>query len=135
MMDPLLTVANLPSTKWHRPLIFSLRSYFRPLSGLRCLMLTRHCGCSSRPFRRLKSLFSVNDLVTLILLFAQYSVVPSRATLVLAGGYLYTGLLVVERALTYPGHSPQLVFLVPGLQTTGWLYAFCYPLTILGHAC
>lgn len=66
----------------------------------------------------------VTDLITAILLFAQFSISGSRALLVLAGGYLFTALIVVPHALTFPGAFSPTGLLGAGLQTTAWLYIF-----------
>ena len=64
----------------------------------------------------------VTDLVTAILLFAQFSISRSRALLVLAGGYLFTALIVIPHALTFPGAFSPTGLLGAGPQTTAWLY-------------
>jgi signal transduction histidine kinase len=69
----------------------------------------------------------VIDLITAVLLFAQFSILRSRALLVLGSGYLYTALIVVPWTLTYPGVFVPGGLLGAGLQTTNWLY-------ILWHA-
>jgi hypothetical protein len=51
----------------------------------------------------------INDLITSILLFSQYSIARRRALLVLASGYLFTSLIVIPWALAFPG-----VFSAPG---------------------
>jgi signal transduction histidine kinase len=66
----------------------------------------------------------VTDLVTAILLFSQFSISRSRALLVLAGGYLFTALIVIPHALTFPGAFSPTGLLGAGLQTTAWLYIF-----------
>ena len=43
------------------------------------------------------------DSITAILLFAQYSVLRSRAILVIASGYLFTALILIPWILTFPG--------------------------------
>ena len=45
----------------------------------------------------------VCDTITAILLFAQFSVVRSRAILIIASGYLYTALVLIPWILTFPG--------------------------------
>ena len=70
----------------------------------------------------LEGVIFVNDFITSILLFAQFSVVRSRAILALASGYLFTALIVVPHALTFPGAFTPTGLLGAGLQTTGWLY-------------
>ena len=44
----------------------------------------------------------VTDSITAILLYAQYSILRSRAILVIASGYLFTALIVVPYTLTFP---------------------------------
>src|SRR5262245_43820825 len=45
----------------------------------------------------------LTDSITATLLFAQFSMLRSRALLVLANGYLFTALTIVPYALTFPG--------------------------------
>jgi hypothetical protein len=77
-----------------------------------------------------------NDLVTAALLFAQFFIVRSMALLVLASGFLFTALIVVPHALTFPGAFAPTGLLGAGLQSTAWLYAFWHagsPLTVIGY--
>jgi signal transduction histidine kinase len=78
----------------------------------------------------------VTDALTAILLYAQFSVLRSRAILVLASGYLFTALLIVPYVLAFPGVlAPNGV--VGGLQTSAQLYLLwhCgFPLFVLGYA-
>jgi hypothetical protein len=69
----------------------------------------------------------VNDSITAVLLFAQFSILRSRALLAIASGYLYTALIVIPWMLTFPGVFTKDGLLGAGLQTTSWLY-------ILWHA-
>ncbi len=78
-----------------------------------------------------------NDLVTAALLFAQFSIMRSRALLVLANGFLFTSLIVIPHALTFPGAFTATGFLGAGLQTAPWLYVFWHvgsPLAVIGYA-
>ena len=70
----------------------------------------------------LGSLIFINDLVTAVLLFAQYSINPSRALLVLASSYLFSALIVVQYILIFPG----------AFAPTGLLGAVC-ALARAGH--
>jgi hypothetical protein len=45
----------------------------------------------------------LNDTITATLLYAQFSISSTPALLVLASGYLFTALVVVAYALTFPG--------------------------------
>src|SRR4051812_3571890 len=63
----------------------------------------------------------VNDSITAILLFAQFSILRSRALLVIANGYLFTALILIPWSLTFPGmFAPK--GLIGGLQSTSALY-------------
>jgi hypothetical protein len=44
----------------------------------------------------------VNDLITAILLYAQFSIVRSRSTLVIASGYLFAALILIPFVLVFP---------------------------------
>ena len=66
----------------------------------------------------------VADLITAVLLFNQSSVIASRALLVLANGYLFSALIVVPHALTFPGAvAPQGIF-GAGAQSSAWLNVY-----------
>ena len=64
----------------------------------------------------------VCDSITAILLFVQFSILRSRAILVIATGYLFTALILIPWILAFPGVFVPDVGLIGGLQTTSWLY-------------
>jgi len=72
----------------------------------------------------LESACVVNDLITSALLFAQFSIMRRWALLVLAIGFLFTSLIVIPHALTFPGAFTPTGFLGAGVQSTVWLYIF-----------
>jgi signal transduction histidine kinase len=63
----------------------------------------------------------VADLVTAVLLFAQFRATSLRPLLVLASGYLFSSLIVVAHLLTYPGAFSPTGLLGAGPQTAVWL--------------
>jgi two-component sensor histidine kinase len=63
----------------------------------------------------------VADLITAVLLFNQSSVIASRALLVLANGYLFSALIVIPHALTFPGAFAPKGLFGAGAQSSGWL--------------
>jgi signal transduction histidine kinase len=71
-----------------------------------------------------QAIILVNDLITSVLLFAQYSITRSAALLTLASGYLFTALIVVPQALTFPGAFTADGLLGAGPQSSTWLYIF-----------
>src|SRR5262245_58057152 len=64
----------------------------------------------------------VCDSITAILLLAQFSILRSRAILVIASGYLFAALILIPWILAFPGVFAPRVGLIGGLQTTSWLY-------------
>jgi PAS domain S-box-containing protein len=87
-----------------------------------------------------QSAFTINDMITAVLLFAQFGMLRSRVLLLLAGGYLFTAAMAIVQALTFPG-----LFTPTGLVDAGnfgrqapfWIYLFWhggFPVVVLGYA-
>ena len=76
------------------------------------------------------------DSITAVLLFAQFSILRSRSILVIASGYLFTALVVVMYALTFPGvfrPTPE----IGSFQSAGCLFILwhCgFPLFVVAYA-
>jgi hypothetical protein len=66
----------------------------------------------------LTAVFFVNDLITATLLFGQFSIIRSRALLVLADGYIFTALMAIPFALTFPGAFSPTGLLGAGVQSS-----------------
>src|SRR3981189_810727 len=65
----------------------------------------------------------VNDSITAVLLFAQFSILCTRALLAIASGHLFTAFAVIPWMLTFPAVFAPNGLLGAGLQSTSWLYA------------
>jgi signal transduction histidine kinase len=79
----------------------------------------------------------LNDFITSILLFGQYSFTGSKAILMLASGYLFTALIIIPYTLTFPGAFAPTGLLGAGIQSTAWLYIFWhfgYPASVAAYA-
>ncbi len=79
----------------------------------------------------------VIELITSALLLACFSIHRSRAVLALSIGYLFSGLLVVPWALTFPGVFAPLDLLDSGLQSTAsiaMLRRLGFPLFVIAYA-
>src|SRR6202142_587287 len=77
------------------------------------------------------------QLITASILLSEYTVSHSRELLVLASGYLFTALIVIPHALTFPGAFAPTGLLGAGSQSTAWLYLvwhFGIPLCVIGYA-
>jgi signal transduction histidine kinase len=75
-------------------------------------------------FPSLDAIVFIIDLITSVLLFAQFSISRSRLLLVLANGYLFTALIVIPHALTFAGAFSPTGLLGANIQTGSWLFIF-----------
>jgi signal transduction histidine kinase len=81
----------------------------------------------------------VADIVASALLFAHFSILRHWALLIIASGYLFSGLMVFAHALSFPGAFTPNGFLVvgPGLQSAVWIYWIWHAgfnLSFIGYA-
>jgi diguanylate cyclase (GGDEF)-like protein len=84
-----------------------------------------------------QSALVINDALTAVLLFAQFSLLHARSLLVLASGYLFASLVAILHALTFPGMFTETGLLGAGMQTTSWLYIawhVVFPLAVVAYA-
>ena len=84
-----------------------------------------------------QSALVVNDLITAVLLFGQFGILRSRALLVLASAYLFSALMAVAHALSFPGLFAATGLLGAGGQTTAWLYFLwhgIFPLLVIAYS-
>ena len=82
-------------------------------------------------------IMALGDCISAVLLFGQFAVLRMRALLVLAGGYLFTGLVVIPYALTFPGALSETGLLGANVQTAAWLFVFWHtglPISVIGYA-
>ena len=69
-----------------------------------------------------QAIIVITNLTTALLLFAQFSLLRSRALLALANAYLFCALMVFLHMLAFPRAFAPQGLLVTSLQTAGWLY-------------
>jgi Membrane-associated sensor, integral membrane domain len=133
-----ISLSNLPATSEQRRVVLVV-------AALLVVALAAVAPFADTPLPRLdgfipsiESVIFINDLITSVLLLAQYSIVPSRALLVLASGYLFTALIVISHVLTFPSAFAPNGLLGAGAQSTAWLYYIWHlapPVTVLAYAC
>jgi signal transduction histidine kinase len=84
----------------------------------------------------LQTVVSVADLVTATLLFAQFSIQPQRALLVLASGYIFSSSFAFLQTLAFPGaYAPA--GLMGDANTSAWMFVLwhtTFPTAILAYA-
>jgi len=76
----------------------------------------------------------IADLLTSVLLFAQYSVYPHRGVLALADGYLFSGLFAFLHTLAFPGAYESAAVIGDGLNSAGLLFVTwhtAFPLSVI----
>lgn len=84
-----------------------------------------------------QSALVVCDVITAVLLFGQFAILRSRALLILAATYLFSALMAVFHALSFPGLFSPTGLLGSGPQTAAWLYFFWhlgFPVGIIAYA-
>jgi len=85
----------------------------------------------------IQTVTSVIDLVTAILLFAEFSIQPQRALLALASGYIFSGAFAFLQTLSFPGAYAPAGLIGDGLNTPAWLFVLwntTFPTAILVYA-
>jgi signal transduction histidine kinase len=131
-----LSVATMPETPRQRRLAFTVVAAtligFALLAPFATIQLARVDGFVTA----ILTIVFLTHLATALLLFCQFAVTRSRALLVLAGGYLFSALIVVSHALTFPGAFTPGGLLGAGAQSSAWLYVFwhtAFPLAVIGY--
>jgi signal transduction histidine kinase len=79
----------------------------------------------------------ISDLITAALLFGQFAIGRSPGLLILASSYLFTALITIPHALSFPGLFSAAGVLGGGAQSTAWLYMFWHaglPAGVAGYA-
>ena len=82
----------------------------------------------------IQTVMYVADLLTAVLLFAQYAVQPQRAVLVLASGFVFSGLFAFLHTLSFPGAYAPAGLIGDGRNSAGWLFTFwhaTFPLAVI----
>jgi hypothetical protein len=113
--QPKSSLLYLPATPQQRRLVLVVAALQLMAFGVAAPFATTPLPRLNAFIPTLEGIIFVNDFITSILRFAQYSIVPSRAILTLAAGYLFTALIVIPHALTFPGAFAPAGLLGAGL--------------------
>src|SRR4051794_26560242 len=84
----------------------------------------------------LQTVISLADLVTAILLFAQYAIQPQRALLALASGYIFSGSFAFLQTLAFPGGYSASGLIGDGPNTPAWMFVLwhtAFPAAVLAY--
>lgn len=136
--DYAVSLSQLPATVQQRRLVLLVAILL--LVGLAIAAPFGHIQLRAYPAAIVaqQAILFVNDFITSLLLFGQYSILRARGLLLLACGYLFTSLIAIPHLLTFPNAFSPVGLLGAGLQSTAWLYFFWHigtGLGILAYAC
>jgi signal transduction histidine kinase/DNA-binding response OmpR family regulator len=135
--DPPILLSSLRATTGHRRLALRVSLGLAAALAI-CVPVAQMPLAPSPAFIAFQqAVLLANDLITAALLFAQYSVQPSRALKLLAAGYLFTALIVIPHALVYPGLISPTGLFGAGPQSAAWLYVAwrtVLPSTVIAYA-
>jgi signal transduction histidine kinase len=120
--QPLFLLAALPPSKWQIGLALGIVVALVVAFGATAPFADTQLPRVDAFIPALETAIVIVDLTTSALLFAQFSIVRRLALLVLASGYLFTALIVIPHALTFPGAFSPTGLLGAGLQSSAWLY-------------
>lgn len=84
-----------------------------------------------------QSAIVVIEVITATLLFGQHGIYRSKNLAVLASGYLFSAMMAVSHALSFPGLFAPAGLLGAGTQTTAWIYFLWhggFPLFVIAYA-
>jgi len=131
------SIATSPATPWHRRLAFAVIVVSLVAFGAVVPFATIPLARLDSFIPTVLAIVFVTDLVTAVLLFGQFSTTGSRALLVLASGYLFSSLIAIPFALTFPGAFAPTGLLGAGSQSAAWLnvsFRFGFSAATVGYA-
>jgi signal transduction histidine kinase len=85
----------------------------------------------------LQTVLATADVITAVLLLAQYVILPQRALLAVAAAYLCSASFAFLQTLSFPGGYAPAGLIGDGTNTSAWFFVFwhvTYPLGILIYA-
>jgi signal transduction histidine kinase len=85
----------------------------------------------------LQTVLCVAELVTAVLLFAQYSIQPQPGLLALASGYIFSGLFAFLQTLAFPGAYAPAGLIGDPLKTAPYLFCLwhiAFPVAVIVYA-
>jgi phosphatidylserine synthase len=96
-------IASLPASAQQRRSALGVVIFFSVVFALVVPFAPLQVGRIDPFIPVVQSIVCVTELITAVLLFAQYSIQPQRALLALASGYICSGLFAFLQTLEFPG--------------------------------
>ncbi|MBR0849159.1 MASE4 domain-containing protein [Bradyrhizobium diazoefficiens] len=135
--DPPMVVALMPYTPRHRAMAVGVVAVMMAVSAFLAPFVNLQIGRIDSFLPVVQTVMSAADLLTATLLFAQYSVQPHRALLLVASGYIFAGSFAFLQTLSFPGGYAPNGLIGDVYNTPAWFFVLWYttfPLSILSYA-
>ena len=132
-----LVIATVPETKRQRAIAVGVVIVLIVAAAVVAPFASIQVGRVDAFIPVLQTVVCVVDLVTAILLFAQYSLQPQLALLALASGYIFSGSFAFLQTLAFPGAYADAGLIGDSFNTPAWMYVLwhtTFPAAILIYA-
>src|SRR5882762_1863585 len=132
-----LIIANMPATGQQKAMAVGVAVLLVVAAAVIAPFASIQLGRVDAFIPVLQTALSIADLITAALLFAQYSIQPQRALLVLASGYMFSGSFAFLQTLAFPGGYAPAGLIGDGLNSPAWIYVLwhiTFPAAILVYA-
>ena len=132
-----IVVANMPVTAQQRRLAMMVIALLLLVALIAAPFATVQLPQVGAFIPVLQTLMCMADVVTAVLLFAQYSVQPRLAILALASGYMSAGLFAFLQTLAFPGGYAPGGLIGDGPNSPAWFFVLwhtTFPLGVLVYA-
>jgi signal transduction histidine kinase len=117
-------IASMPASVQQRRIALGIVIFFSVVFAVVIPFAPLQVGRVDAFIPVVHSIICVTDLITAVLLFAQYSIQPQRALLALASGYICGGLFAFLLSLEFPGAYSATGLLGGGPSGAPWLFNF-----------
>jgi signal transduction histidine kinase len=119
-----LWLATVPPTRRQRHLTIVAIAVVLALYGAVAPFAAMTSPQTSGLVPAVDSMIFVANLITAVFFLSNFSVSRSHAILLLANGYLFSALIIIPHALTFPGAFAPSGLLGARLPISGWFYFF-----------
>jgi hypothetical protein len=129
-----LAIATIPATVQQRRAAVSIVIALVIITALVAPFANTPLGRIDAFVPVLQTVLAIADLITTILLLAQYVILPQRALLAVAAAYLCSASFAFLQTLSFPGGYAPAGLIGDGTNTSAWFFVFwhvTYPLGIL----
>jgi two-component sensor histidine kinase/PAS domain-containing protein len=129
-----LVIATTPATARQRKIAFSALAVLVVILAVTLPFASIELPRLDAFVPVVQTVMSIADLLTAAFLFAQYTVYPQRAVLVLASGFVFSGLFAFVQTLAFPGAYAPAGLIGNGDNSAAWLFQLwhtTFPLAVI----